>query len=43
MVGDDNIKTLQRGVEENAPKFTFYKMDKSMKNIPTATHKLPGK
>lgn len=35
------IEILEEGVHEAAPKFRYFGMDPSMKQIPTATHTLP--
>jgi hypothetical protein len=36
-----NIEILRAGVESTAPKFRYFRMTPTMKEIPTATHKFP--
>jgi hypothetical protein len=41
-VSQRNVELLRAGVEASAPKFRYFRMDPSMKGIPTASHTLPN-
>ena len=42
MISPANLKIYRENIKQIAPKYRYYQMDSNMKQIPTASHKMPN-